>query len=98
MTDDDDLRLARVVADDPGTADDTLDLRGLALDASLAALDAVFERPDRSLRVLIDPPRGDGAVTLFAPLARRLLALRRTRTLSRLVVLDQGAGFWIRIR
>lgn len=98
--DEEELRLARVVADDPGEEDEQLDLRGQTLIEALVAVDHAIGvgTGGRSLRLLIDPPTGDGRATLFAPIARHLLLRRREKTLSRLIVLDQGAGFWIRVR
>lgn len=98
--DEEELVLARVVADDPGHQDVLLDLRGRGLIEALDAIERAIADGigGQSVRVLIDPPAGDGRVTLFGPIGRHLLALRKARTLSRLITLDRGEGFWIRVR
>ena len=83
-------------ADDPGPADQTVDLRGLSEADALARLAEATTAPGLSYILEIDPPAGDGAVTLFPVIGRELLARRRNGGLVRLIVRERGAGFWIR--
>lgn len=95
----DPTHLRRLVADDPGEADETLDLRGLDRAPALAAVETtLLDRRERRVRVLLDPPAGDGSVSLFPAVGRILLAARKASLLRRLVVLDAGSGFWIHVR
>lgn len=83
-------------ADDPGPADQTVDLRGLSEAEALAKLAEATAAPGVSFVLEIDPPAGDGTVTLFPVIGRELLARRRNGGLTRLIVRERGAGFWIR--
>jgi hypothetical protein len=83
-------------ADDPGPADKTIDLRGLSEAEALARLAAETTDSGVSFILEIDPPAGDGTVTLFPVIGRELLARRRKGELARLIVRERGAGFWIR--
>lgn len=83
-------------ADDPGPADQTIDLRGLGEAEALARLAEGTAASGMSFILEIDPPTGDGTVTLFPVIGRELLARRRNGGLARLIVRERGAGFWIR--
>lgn len=60
-----------------------LNLRGLTREAAEARLAQMLQEPQRGLRVavLLDPPSGDGAESLFQPVGRKLLAAMRAQQL-----------------
>jgi hypothetical protein len=85
----------------PGEAEAQLDLRGLAPDAALAQVNRLLAESaangPRSYELRFDPPRGDGAETLFLPLGRLLLQARRAGQLESCLPLADGAGYFIRL-
>lgn len=82
-----------------GSDCEELDLRGLSREIALDRLDHAVA-PVRNgqcvrLRVRIDPPTPGGGETLFQPVARHLLAIRRNRGILHFLPLqpNDGAGF-----
>lgn len=76
-----------------------LDLKGLDRAHAEASVERMLERnrfrTPRSVRVIVDAPKGDGAESLFQPIGRMLLEARRVGVLSRLSTLppDGERGF-----
>lgn len=81
----------------PGDADTTLDLRGMAADQALLTVEQLLAAPNPggSCLLLFDPSANDGRETLFLPLGRRLLAARRNGQLSRCLPAADGSGYFI---
>lgn len=83
----------------PGTADDTLDLRGMPRERALAQLEQLLSDSTavsaRSVHIRFDPPAGDGSETLFQPVGRRLLQARRNGLLKSCLPVSDGAGYFI---
>ena len=92
-------RLKRLL-DRHGMADYELDLTRLDLAHAIASIDRMVERQrfrdaGRSVVVRIDPATPESGQTLFGPLGRHLLDLRRRGLIATLQPLDprRGAGF-----
>lgn len=89
--------LRRLVGEAPTEADADIDLSDMdpitGLTELRRAIDAL--EPGQSAWVHLSPAVGDGTPTLFQPVARALLRLRRSRGLARLVTREAGLGFWI---
>ena len=92
-------RLERLL-DRQGEADYELDLTGLDLAHAVASIDRMVERQrfrdvGRSVVVRIDPATPESGETLFGPLGRHLLDLRRRGLVATMQPLDptRGAGF-----
>ena len=80
-------------------ADREIDLTGLSPEAALARIDAVLReaRPEEHRIIVRFPPATEaGGETLFLPVGRHLLALRRAGRIRRLEPIpDLGAGFYL---
>lgn len=94
MSDD---QLKRVSATIPYPATHQIDLRGLGEEEARFALAKGLKElpPATAAEVSLSPAVGDGTLTLFQPVGRTLLKLKRLGHLHRLVTLSDGLGFWI---
>jgi len=74
-----------------------LDLRGLALNEAMQAIETLLGTRAEvdSCLIRFDPPRNDGRETLFLPLGRRLLQARREGRLARCLPAADGAAYFI---
>lgn len=81
----------------PGEADTELDLRGLANEPAMAAVNDLLARSEMRGTCLIrfTAATNDGQETLFLPLGRRLLQARRDGRLNRCLPTSDGAGYFI---
>lgn len=83
-----------------GAADWELDLRGLDRLHALASIDRMVERgrfgEPKQVDILLDPASAESGETLFQPVGRHLLALRRRGLLTGLAPLAAPrAGFHV---
>ena len=78
-------------------AEDSLDLRGLAPDQALQAVEQLLGQAPagKSFLVQFAPASGDGHETLFLPLGKRLLQARREGRLERCLPAPDGAAYFI---
>ncbi len=82
------------------TGEHDLDLRGMAVDDALVAIEAMLQRwagRETTVVVRITPASPTSGETLFQPVARQLLSARRAGLITRFSPLSQppGGGFHV---
>ncbi len=96
-----DIRELMQIAGPEREADLEIDLAGLSPEAARARIDETLRRaaPDACRVIFRFPPATEGSgETLFQPVGRHLLSLRRAGRIRRLEQLqDLGAGFYVEL-
>lgn len=87
------------LAAQPGDIEDSLDLGDIDVGEATRRLtefiDQSEDRQARRFAIRFAPARGDGKLTLFQPVGRLLLEMRKAGRITRCLPLPDGTGFYI---